>query len=143
MGARCTDCDDTPTTRCGRCSTSLCRAHAPARQQRCDSCEAEWRDDARARRALQHIFAPPVFVLAGGMAFGLLLPVLFALPFTVGATLVAAIATSVGFAAATGTCRLVDSTARAQFLKEHARGLPQARVIRSGRSLPPARPAPR
>jgi len=81
------------------------------------------------------MFAPPAFVLAGGLTFGMLLPVLFALPFSVGAAVVAVLATSVGFAAASGTCHLVESTARAQFLKEHAMGLPVARVVR----LPPAR----
>jgi hypothetical protein len=80
------------------------------------------------------MFAPPVFVLAGGLTFGILLPVLFALPFTLGATIVAAVATLVGFAAAGGTVRLVDRTARAQFLREHALALPEARVIRLPKS---------
>jgi hypothetical protein len=48
----------------------------------------------------------------------------------------------VGFGAAVGTCRLVESSARAQFLREHARGLPEARLVRWRRALPPAR-APR
>ena len=91
------------------------------------------------RRALQHMFAPPAFVLAGGLTFGLLLPVLFALPFTIGATVVAAIATSVGFGAASGTCRLVEGAARAQFLREHTLALPEARVVR----MPARLPAPR
>jgi hypothetical protein len=138
----CRECAHEPVTRCGRCSVGLCNLHVPGRGHRCVRCEAEWSDDGRARRALQHMFAPPAFVLAAGITFGLLLPVLFALPFTVGATLVAAIATSVGFGAAVGTCRLVESTARAQFLREHARTLPEARVIRyRPRALPG--PAPR
>jgi hypothetical protein len=103
MGSRCHDCETAPASRCGRCSTPLCRSHIPGRGQRCPSCEADWRGDASTRRALQHMFAPPAFVLAGGLTFGLLLPVLFALPFTVGAALVAGLATTVGFAAAGGT----------------------------------------
>lgn len=85
------------------------------------------------------MFAPPAFVLGGGLTFGLLLPVLFALPFSIGATLVAAVATSVGFGAAVGTCRLVESTARAQFLREQTRHLPEARVIIRRRELPAPR----
>lgn len=142
MAARCTDCDSGPVTRCGRCGRGLCRSHIPERSRRCNPCEAEWYEDSHTRRALQHMFAPPAFVLSGGLCFGLLLPVLFALPFTVGATLVAALATTVGFGAAVGTCRLVESSARAQFLREHARALPEARVIKLPRALPPAR-APR
>jgi hypothetical protein len=76
------------------------------------------------------MFAPPAFVLSGGLTFGLLLPVLFALPFTIGAMVVAILATSVGFATASGTCHLLESTARAQFLREHATGLPAMRVLR-------------
>ena len=142
MGARCTDCDSRPVTRCGRCGRGLCRPHIPDRSRRCTACEAEWYDDGGTRRALQQMFAPPAFVLAGGLCFGLLLPVLFALPFTIGATLTAAVATTVGFAAAVGACRLVESTARAQFLRQHARSLPEARVVKLPRALPPAR-APR
>lgn len=87
------------------------------------------------------MFAPPTFVLAGGIAFGLLLPILFALPFAIGATLVAAAATGVGFSAAAGACRLVDRAARAQFLREHARALPRAQAVRvtKRRSLPAPR----
>jgi hypothetical protein len=142
MGARCIECDSRPVSRCGRCGRGVCRPHMPSRGRRCGACEEEWQDDGGTRRALQHMFAPPAFVLAGGLCFGLLLPVLFALPFTIGATLIAAVATTVGFGAAVGTCRLVESSARAQFLREHARSLPEARIVRYRRALPPAR-APR
>jgi len=136
---RCGDCDRRPAGRCGRCNATLCQSHAPLRGRRCAGCEADWRQDSGTRRALQHMFAPPAFVLAGGLTFGLLLPVLFALPFSVGAIVVAALATSAGFGAAVGACRLVESAARAQFLREHAAALPEARVLR----LPPASRAPR
>jgi len=127
---RCGDCDLRPVTRCGRCNTALCRAHVPGRARRCAICEADYQGDHGTRRALQQMFAPPAFVLAGGLMFGLLLPLLFALPFSVGAIVVAGIATLTGFGAALGACRLVDTTARAQFLREHApSGLPEARVI--------------
>jgi len=137
-GRRCGDCERRPVTRCERCARGICRAHLPRKGERCMSCEADWRDDQRTRRALQQMFAPPAFVLAGGMAFALLLPVLFALPFSIGALLVAGLATLSGFGAAVGACRLVESSARAQFLREHAATLPEARVLR----LPPASRAP-
>src|SRR5689334_3353370 len=139
MVGPCADCERSPVTRCTRCSAGLCRAHVPARGRRCAGCEHDWATDKRTRRALQHMFAPPAFVLAGGLTFGLLLPVLFALPFTIGATVVAAIATTVGFGAASGMCRLVESAARAQFLREQTLGLPEARVVK----LPARLPAPR
>lgn len=87
------------------------------------------------------MFAPPTFVLAGGLTFGMLLPLLFALPFAAGVTLIAAAATGAGFSAAVGACRLVDRAARAQFLREHARALPRATVLRvtKRRSLPAPR----
>jgi hypothetical protein len=128
--ARCEECQSRPVSRCARCSTGLCGAHIPVRGRRCKRCEEEWVGEKRTRRALQHMFAPPVFILAGGLTFGILLPVLFALPFTIGATVVAGVATAVGYAAASGTCRLVDSAARAQFLREHQLALPVARVVR-------------
>ena len=142
---RCDACDDAPVARCGRCAASLCKTHAPRAFRRCSGCEADWADDAPTRRALQHMFAPAAFVLAGGMSFALLLPVLLALPFGIGATLVALVAVTAGFAGAGGACRLVESGARAQFLREQARGLPVARLlpatrIRARPALPPPRP---
>lgn len=130
--ARCDDCEQAPTLCCGRCAARLCSRHAPGPWRRCAACEAEWDDDGQTRRALQHMFAPPTFVLAGGITFGLLLPLLLALPFTAAATLVAAAATAVGFTAAAGTCQLVERAARAQFLRESARALPTAIVRRLG-----------
>lgn len=140
MRAGCPDCATSPASRCGRCGLGVCLSHVPARATRCARCEAEWVADRQTRRLLQQMFAPPAFVLAAGLTFGVLLPVLLALPFTVGATFVAAVATSAGFGAAVGTCRLVDQTARAQFLREHARALPEARVVRMRKALPPAHP---
>jgi hypothetical protein len=107
----------------------------PARGIRCAACEEEWTDGNTARRAVKHMFAPASFVLAGGAAFGALLPVVAILPAVLGAMVVAALSTTVGIVAAAGTTGLVDGVARTQFLREHARGLPEARVLH----LPPPR----
>lgn len=75
------------------------------------------------------IFAPPVAILAGGMLFGLLLPV--SLGGAIGAAIMCALvcATTVGVGA--GTCRLVDHSARTMFLRERAGAIPPARLLPS------------
>ena len=134
---RCERCDSDPCTHCGRCGAAVCIEHLPARGLRCDACEAEWIDGGPTRRAVKHMFAPAAFILGGGAAFGALLPVVAILPAFLGALVVAAVATTVGVVAAAGTTGMVDGVARAQFLREHARTLPEARVIQ--RALPPPR----
>ncbi|MCB9564847.1 MAG: hypothetical protein H6709_18865 [Kofleriaceae bacterium] len=129
-GRRCGDCDAHAVARCGRCNAPVCRRHQPRLGQRCGGCEADWADDLPVRRMLQRLFAPPAFVLAGGASFLFMMPVLIALPFSIGAPLVATLAALVGFGASVGTYRLVERAARAQFLREHARALPVARVVR-------------
>jgi hypothetical protein len=139
MATRCPDCDARPLTRCARCDASLCDAHRPAREARCAACEREWTDELPTRRALQRLFAPSATVMSGGLTFLFLMPVLMALPFSLGAPLVAALATAVGLSGGVATYRLVNRAARAQFLREHARALPVARVVRVRRALPSPR----
>jgi len=132
MGAsRCTDCTTRPVMSCGRCNTTRCKAHALDAGQRCDRCERDWADDTITRRAAKLIFAPPIAVLAGGILFGLLLPV--SLGGAIGAAIMCALACAVAVAAGAGACRLVDRSARAMFLRERAGGLPPARLLPSPR----------
>ncbi|HTJ45765.1 MAG TPA: hypothetical protein VL463_26865 [Kofleriaceae bacterium] len=133
---RCERCDVEPVAHCARCGASVCLEHIPTRGLRCRSCEAEWTEGVSTRRAVKQMFAPASFVLAGGAAFGALLPIVAILPAFIGALVVAAVSTTVGVMAAAGMTGLVDGVARAQFLREHARGLPEARVVRA---LPPPR----
>ena len=77
------------------------------------------------------MFAPPIAVLAGGLLFGLLLPI--SIGGVIGATVICAIACGTGAGAGVGACRLVDRSARAIFLREHAGGLPAARLLTDGR----------
>ncbi len=135
MARRCERCDAEPAAQCARCGAAVCLDHVPARGLRCRACEEEWTEGGATRRAVKHMFAPAAFVLAGGAAFGALLPVVAILPAFLGAMVVAAVSTTVGVVAAAGTTGLVDGVARAQFLREHARGLPEARVLH----LPPPR----
>ncbi len=135
---RCERCDREPATHCARCGAAICLAHRPVRSVRCRACEEEWNEGRTARRAVKSMFAPASFILAGGAAFGALLPLVAILPAFLGALVVAAAATTVGVVAAFGTTGLIDGVARAQFLREHARGLPEARVIHRA-LLPPRR----
>ena len=137
MALRCGRCDAEPAAHCARCGAALCLEHVPPRGARCRACEEEWSEGVATRRAVKHMFAPASFVLAGGAAFGALLPVVAILPAFIGAMVVALVSTTVGVVAAAGTTGLVDGVARSQFLREHARGLPEARVVH--RALPPPR----
>lgn len=82
------------------------------------------------------MFAPPAFVLGAGATFAALLPVLLALPFAAATVVVATVSVSAGFGAAHATVRTIERAARAQFLREHARALPEARVLRIRRPRP-------
>lgn len=139
---RCASCDapsDPGGARCARCNAALCAAHRPAAGERCAACELEWQDEAPTRRSLQRLFVPSACVLAGGTTLLALLPVLVALPFAIAGPVVAALATTTGLSSGVATYRLVERAARAQFLREHARGLPVARVVRARRALPAPR----
>ena len=115
--------------RCGRCTSTRCREHAIEPGQRCDTCERDWTADAPTRRAAKLIFAPPLAILAGGMLFGLLLPV--SLGGAIGAVIMCLIACSIAVGAGAGACRLVDRSSRALFLRERAGTLPAARLLPS------------
>jgi len=118
--------------RCGRCNDTQCRLHALADRTRCERCERDWTDEAVTRRAAKLIFAPPLAILAGGALFGMMLPI--SLGGALGAAILCVLACLTAVAAGSGACRLVDSSARALFLRERAGGLPAARL------LPPSRP---
>jgi hypothetical protein len=117
--------------RCGRCNTTRCEIHALEAGERCDCCERDWQDDRVTRRAAKLIFAPPLAIFAGGLLFGLLLPV--SLGGAIGAAMMCALACLTALAAGTGVCRLVDRSARAMFLRERTGGLPPARLLPSPR----------
>lgn len=117
--------------RCGRCTTTRCAAHALGPGERCNRCERDWADEAPTRRSAKVIFAPPIGVLAGGMLFGLLLPI--SIGGAIGAAVMAAIASVTAVGAGAGACRLVDKSARALFLRERAGTLPSARLLPSPR----------
>jgi hypothetical protein len=120
-----------PVMGCGRCNTTRCQVHALATGQRCDRCERDWDDEAITRRAAKLIFAPPLAILAGGLLFGLLLPI--SVGGAVGAAILCALAFVTAIATATAACRLVDRSARALFLRERGGGLPPARLLPSPR----------
>lgn len=127
MGARaCTDCVTAPVMKCGRCTTTRCQRHALADNRRCDKCERDWLDEAPTRRAAKVIFAPPIAILAGGLLFGLLLPVSFS---AAGLALMCALVCGIAVGAGAGACRLVDHSSRVMFLRERAGGLPTMRLL--------------
>lgn len=128
MGLRtCTDCITAPVMKCGRCTSTLCARHALAEGERCERCERDWQDELPTRRAAKLIFVPPIAILAGGVLFGLLLPV--SIGGAIGAALMCAFACSVAVGTAAGMCRLVDHSARSLFLRERAGSLPPARLL--------------
>ncbi len=127
----CDDCFQRPVMRCGRCTTTRCVRHALGRGQRCGRCERDWREEAATRRSAKLIFAPPVGILAGGLLFGLLLPI--SVGGAIGATVLAALVAGTAVGASAGTCALVDRSARALFLRERAAALPAARLLPSPR----------
>ncbi|HEY4241803.1 MAG TPA: hypothetical protein VGM88_18400 [Kofleriaceae bacterium] len=116
--------------RCGRCGTGRCHAHALPGGHRCERCERDWREEAPIRRSAKLIFAPPIAVLAGGVLFGVLLH----LPLgAIGAAFMCAVSCVAAFGAGAGACRVVESSARAMFLRERSGSLPAARLLPAGR----------
>jgi hypothetical protein len=113
--------------KCGRCTSTMCARHAVAPGVRCEGCERDWCDEAPTRRAAKLIFAPPIAILAGGILFGLLLPV--SLGGAIGAALMCSLACGTAVGAGAAACRLVDRTSRALFLRERSGGLPAARLL--------------
>ena len=127
----CPECLTHPVMQCGRCASTRCERHALSPGHRCDACEREWDDEAVTRRSAKLIFAPPIALLAGGALFGLLLPV--SIGGAVGAAVICMLACAAALGAGAGMCRLVDRSARALFLREHAGSLPAARLLPSPR----------
>jgi hypothetical protein len=113
--------------RCGRCTVTRCERHALAEGRRCDNCERDWQDEAPTRRAAKLIFVPPLTILAGGLVFGMMLPIMLGGAF--GAAVLCAVAVTLAFGIGAGACRLVDHSARSLFLRERAGGLPAARLL--------------
>ena len=99
--------------------------------ERCERCECDWEEEAVTRRAAKLIFAPAIALLAGGLLFGLLLPV--SLGGAIGAGIMCTLACATAVGAGAGTCHLVDRSARALFLRESTGGLPAARLLPSPR----------
>jgi hypothetical protein len=120
-----------PVMKCGRCTLTRCARHALPDNRRCDQCERDWHEDAPTRRAAKLIFAPPIAILAGGIIFGLLLPV--SLGGAIGAALMCMFACALAVGAGAGACRLVDHSARTMFLRERASALPPMRLLPSPR----------
>lgn len=118
---------------CGRCATTRCAAHALRPGERCDGCEQDWEEEAPTRRQAKVLFAPPIAIIAGGVLFGLLLPV--SIGGMLGATVMAALAAGTALGAGAGMCKVVDRSARAMFLRERASGLPKARLLAAPRDL--------
>jgi hypothetical protein len=108
--------------------TTFCGAHALPAGTRCSNCEQDWQDEAPTRRAAKVIFAPSIAILAGGILFGLLLPV--SLGGAIGAFVMCSMACGTAVGAGTAACRVVDRSARALFLRERAGPLPAARLLR-------------
>lgn len=79
------------------------------------------------RRNAKLLFVPPVAILAGGMLFGLLLPI--TLGGALGAMIMCAIVCSVAVGTGAGTARLLDHSSRQLFLRERAGRLPPARLL--------------
>lgn len=127
----CEECFERAVMRCGRCTVTRCARHAFAPGERCERCEQDWEEEAPTRRAAKLIFAPPVAILAGGLLFGLLLPI--SIGSAVGATLIAAVTCGTAVGAGAGACRAVERSARAMFLRERAGALPVARLLPSPR----------
>lgn len=124
----CTDCHDAPVTDCRRCDGALCERHRPVVGRRCRRCEHDYAAGSSTRNRLKVMVAIPAATIAAALGLGLLLPI--SGPGLVGSIVVAAgtalAASSIGSAIVIG----IERTARAQFLREHGRDLPEARVVR-------------
>jgi hypothetical protein len=99
--------------------------------ERCDGCERDWEDEATTRRQAKVLFAPPAAILAGGVLFGLLMPISLGGAF--GAAIMAALACGTAVGVGAGMCKVVDRSARALFLRERGTGVPTARLLPAGR----------
>ena len=135
MGAivPCADCDGRPVATCAHCDARLCARHRPRAGRRCHRCERDYAERGPARNRLKALCAVPSASIAAALGFGLLLPI-------TGPGLLGSIVVALGAAiAATGAGGAIvvglERSARAQFLREHGRELPAARVVR--RLMPP------
>jgi len=95
---------------------------------RCRACERDYRDEAKTRRAVKVIFAPPVGLFAGGAFFALV-----TLGGAIGAAVMCAVAVGIAVGTGAGLCTLVDRNARAMFLRERSTSIPAARLLPPGR----------
>lgn len=124
----CANCDDVPVATCRRCDAKVCERHRPSVGRRCRRCEHDYADRAPTRNRLKALLAVPAATVAAALGLGLLLPITG--PGLLGSIVVAAgaavAASTIGGAIVIG----VERTARAQFLREHGRELPEARVVR-------------
>jgi hypothetical protein len=123
----CRDCEARPVARCVRCDVGLCPRHRPRAGRRCHRCERDYAERAPIRNRLKLLLAAPTVAVTAGLGLGLLLPITG--PGLLGSIIVAcgvsAAATGAGGAVVVG----IERTARAQFLREHGRELPEARVV--------------
>ncbi|HEY4176900.1 MAG TPA: hypothetical protein VGM90_08715 [Kofleriaceae bacterium] len=110
---------------------TFCKRHALAPGVRCDNCEHDYADELPTRRSAKILLAPSVALVAGGLVFGLLLPITFG--GAVGSLIMAGLACGTAVSAGAGACRLVERTSRALFLREKAGSLPPARLLPSPR----------
>lgn len=135
MGALvpCGDCEARPVARCARCDASLCGRHRPRSGRRCHRCERDYAERAPARNKLKLLFAAPSAIVAAALGLGLLLPITG--PGLVGSIIVACGAAVAATAAGGAVVVGLERSSRAQFLREHGRELPAARVVRG--LLPP------
>ena len=136
MGALvpCGDCDQRPTASCGRCDAGLCARHRPRPGRRCHRCERDYAERSPARNRLKALLGAPAATLAAALGLGLLLPITG--PGLIGSIVVACGAAAAATAAGGAVVVGLERTARAQFLREHGRELPEARVVR--RLTPPS-----
>ena len=125
--AACEPCAAQPVMRCGRCTATRCEVHALATGTRCECCERDYSDEAPTRRSAKLIFVPPLVILAGGILFGLVMPI--SIGGAIGTAILSAFACASVVGVGAGACRIVDRNARALFLRERAGGLPPARLL--------------
>src|SRR5947208_2183713 len=123
----CTDCDARPVAQCARCEVTLCARHRPRIGRRCHRCERDYAERAGSRNRLKFLLAVPTATLAAALGLGLLLPITG--PGLLGSIVVAWGAATAATGAGGGVVIGIERTARAQFLREHGRELPEARVV--------------
>ena len=90
-------------------------------------CERDYQDEAATRARLKAVIGLPPAAVATVAVFGLLMPL--AAAGIIGTVLIATGAAVAGTGTAAGIFRAVDRSARAQFLREHGRALPTARLL--------------